>query len=202
MKLIVGLGNPGEKYQNTRHNLGFIALDELLRKLESVEQTFWEEKKDLKSNIKLVSAKSNEPAANSQILLVKPTTFMNNSGFAVSKVLNYYKIDPVEITIIHDDLDLPFGKIRVRMGGAAGGHHGVESIIEQLKTDKFLRVRLGIGSDARIERRDKRNTEDYVLGNISSSERGKAKTMTREAVRMVEQILQHGIDTYMAKYNK
>lgn len=202
MKLIVGLGNPGEKYQNTRHNIGFMALDALLEKFESADKTFWEEKKDLKSNIKLVSAKSNEPAANSQILLVKPTTFMNNSGFAVSKVLNYYKIDPVEITIIHDDLDLPFGKIRVRMGGAAGGHHGVESIIEQLKTDKFLRVRLGIGSDARIARRDKRNTEEYVLGNISSSERGKAKTMTREAVRMVEQILQHGIDTYMAKYNK
>ena len=196
MKVIVGLGNPGEKYEKTRHNLGFMALDTLLSKLESVEKTFWDKKKDLKAEIKQI--KHNDII----LLLVKPATFMNNSGEAVTKVLNYYKIAPTELYVIHDDLDLPFGKIRVRFGGAAGGHHGVESIIEALKTDKFLRIRLGIGSDARTASGDKHDIDDYVLGNISSSERGKVKTMMDETVRIVEKILKHGIDLYMSKYNK
>lgn len=196
MKLVVGLGNPGKKYEKTRHNLGFMVLDALLEKLEPHEKTFWDEKKDLKVQIKKINSNGHS------ILLVKPTTFMNNSGFAVSKVLNYYKIDPAELMVAHDDLDLPFGKIRVRMGGAAGGHHGVESIIEQLKTDRFLRIRLGIGNDTRRAKRDKRDVDEYVLGNIASNERGKAKTMIREAVRTIENIFEHGIDTYMSKYNK
>lgn len=196
MKVIVGLGNPGIKYEKTRHNLGFMALNTLLEKLEPVEKTFWDKKKDLKAEIKQINF------ADMVILLVKPATFMNNSGVAVSKVLNYYKIDPSDLYVIHDDLDLPFGKIRVRFGGAAGGHHGVESIIESLKTDKFLRIRLGIGSDARASSDNKHHIDEYVLGNISSAERGKAKTMVAETVRIVENILKHGIDLYMSKYNK
>lgn len=204
MRLIVGLGNPGEKYKNTRHNIGFMALDAILSKFEPAEKTYWEEKKDLKSNIKFLSTntKSQPPTANRQILLAKPTTFMNNSGFSVAKVLNYYKTPTEDLIVIHDDLDLPFGKIRVRFGGSAGGHHGVESIIEQIKTDKFLRIRLGIGSDARQARLDKRNTEEYVLSNISSNERGKVKSMIREATRAIELILKRGIEVYMSRYNK
>ncbi len=200
MKLIVGLGNLGEKYQNTRHNLGFMVLDSLLEKLEPHDKTFWEEKKDLKAQIKKINSNDHS------ILLVKPTTFMNDSGIAVSKVLNYYKIDPAELMVIHDDLDLPFGKIRVRFGGSGGGHHGVESIIEQLKTDKFLRIRLGIGQSRKNgdERRtmNHEHIERYVLGNISSSERGKARTMIKEAVRTIDLILRHGIDNYISRYNK
>src|SRR4030095_13897014 len=102
------------------------------------------------------------------IMLVKPTTFMNNSGFAVSKILNFYKIKPEEMIVVHDDMDLPFGKIRVRFGGSAAGHHGVESIIEQLGTDKFLRIRLGIGNPRRVDGskskiKSSHNVEDYVL---------------------------------------
>ena len=196
MKVIVGLGNPGEKYEKARHNLGFMALDTLLSKLESVEKTFWDKKKDLKAEIKQIKYKD------IILLLVKPATFMNNSGEAVTKVLNYYKIAPTELYVIHDDLDLPFGKIRVRFGGAAGGHHGVESIIEALKTDKFLRVRLGIGSNERAASGDKHDIDDYVLGNISSAERGKVKTMMSETTKIIENILKHGIDLYMSKYNK
>ncbi len=201
MKLIVGLGNPGEKYEKTRHNLGFVAADQLLEKLERVEKTFWEEEKSLKCQIKQIKFKD------TSLLLAKPTTFMNDSGIAVSKVLNYYKIDPQELIIIHDDLDLPFGKIKVRFGGAAGGHHGVESIIEQLKTDKFLRIRLGIGHprdhiEAHAKSRNHENVDEYVLGNITSGDRGKVKTMIGETIRIVEQLLEHGIDIYMSKFNK
>src|SRR3989344_5375905 len=196
MKVIVGLGNPGEKKKKPRHNLGFIAHDTLLWKLKSVEKTFWDKKKDLKAEIKQIKYKD------IILLLVKPATFMNNSGEAVTKVLNYYKIAPTELYVIHDDLDLPFGKIRVRFGGAAGGHHGVESIIEALNTDKFLRVRLGIGSNERAASGDKHDIDDYVLGNISSAERGKVKTMMSETTKIIENILKHGIDLYMSKYNK
>lgn len=195
MKLIVGLGNPGEKYERTRHNIGFMALDALLSKFEPVDKTFWSENRDLKANLKQLKFKE------STLLLAKPTTFMNNSGFAVSKVLSYYKIDPADMVVIHDDLDLPFGKIRVRFGGGAGGHHGVESIINVLGTDKFLRARLGIGTDLRQAIRDKRRADEYVLDNIASTERGKAKTMIREAVRTIELILKHGIEKYMSRYH-
>ncbi len=207
MKLVVGLGNPGEKYQNTRHNLGFLALDALLEKFEPVEKTFWEEKKDLKSTIKLLSTKSQPPKADSQVILAKPLTFMNNSGFAISRILNYYKIPAEEMVVIHDDLDMPFGRIKVRFGGSAGGHRGVESVINTLGNDRFLRIRLGIGDPRRIpnkqiKSKNYRNVEEYVLANITSAERGKVKTMLKETVRIIELILKHGIDKYMAKYNK
>ena len=199
MKLIVGLGNPGEKYENTRHNLGFMALDEIMRKFEPHEKTFWENDKDMKAEIKQVKLRD------SSILLMKPKTYMNLSGLSVAKVLNYYKIDPQNMIVIYDDLDLPFGRIRVRFGGAAGGHHGVESIIEHLGTDKFLRVRLGIGTNEKNQKPRERNQEHverYVLGKIASNERGKVKTILKETIKAVELILEHGIDTYMSKYNK
>jgi len=204
VKLIVGLGNPGEKYKNTRHNIGFKAVDALLEKFESVEKTFWEEKKDLKSNIKLLSAKSQKLTANSQILLAKPTTFMNNSGFAVSKVINYYKLDPAQMIVIHDDYDLPLGKIRVRFGGASGGHRGVQSIIDVLSTDKFLRVRLGIGRpmDERKGKQKRKDLDRYVLAPFSAKDRNEIKHMTKEAVRTIKLILKNGLEVYMSKYNK
>ena len=203
MKLVVGLGNPGEKYQNTRHNIGFMAVDALLEKFEPVEKTYWEEKKDLKSNIKILSANSQQPTANGQIILAKPTTFMNNSGFAVAKVLNYYKIPTEDLIVIHDDLDMPFGKIRVRFGGASGGHRGVQSIIETIRTDKFLRIRLGIGNPKiRNLKLEIRNLDQYVLAPFTPTEKNKVKHMIKEAGRAIELILKRGIEIYMSKYNK
>ncbi len=197
MKLIVGLGNPGEKYQNTRHNIGFLALDALLEKFEPLDKTFWEGKKDLKSNIKYLRA--------TDLMLTKPSTFMNESGTAISKVLNYYKIDPQNMIVIHDDSDLPFGKIRVRFGGASGGHRGVQSIIDTLNTDKFLRIRLGIGSPTKVQSskfKVQSSLDRYVLAPFSAKERNDIRHMIKETVRTVQLILKHGLESYMSKYNK
>jgi PTH1 family peptidyl-tRNA hydrolase len=204
MKLIAGLGNPGKKYQNTRHNLGFMALDALLADFESAAKTFWEERKDLKSHIKLLKTTNDERRTTRPLLLAKPATFMNNSGFAVSKVLNYYKIEPTELIVIHDDSDLPLGKTRVRFGGAAGGHRGVQSIIDTLKTDKFLRVRLGIGRPTKSheQRATSQNLDRYVLAPFGPGERNKVKHMIKGTVQIIELILTHGLETYMSKHNK
>ncbi len=195
MKIIVGLGNPGEKYEKTRHNLGFMVLDHLLEKFEPLNKTFWDKAPKLKAEVKQIKYKD------TPLLLVKPQTFMNDSGIAVAKILAYYKVEPVDLYVIHDDLDLPYGKIRIRFGGSGGGHHGIESIIEHIG-DKFLRIRLGIGSDSPQKEDNKRKVEDYVLGRISSQEKGKTKTMMHESIKNLELILDHGIDTYMSKYNK
>ncbi len=194
MKVIVGLGNPGEKYEKTRHNLGFMVLDHLLEKYEPASKTFWETDKKLKAQTKQIKK------GDTTLLLVKPQTFMNDSGLAVSKVLSFYKVAPEDMIVIHDELDLPFGKQRIRFGGGAGGHHGVESIIEHIG-DKFLRIRLGIGTDKEHETR-REHTDKYVLGNISSHEKGKTKTMIHEAIKSLDLILEHGIDAYMSRYNK
>ncbi len=204
MKIIVGLGNPGEKYKNTRHNLGFMALDELIKKFEPVEKTFWENNKNLKAEIKKIEFKKSKAGETTPILLAKPTTFMNTSGFAVSKTLNYYKIPPSEMIIIHDDSDLPLGKIRVRFGGASSGHRGVQSVIDVLSTDKFLRIRLGIGrpTDERLGREKRYDLDRYVLAPFSGKDRGEIKHMIRETTKAISVILEKGLDIYMSKYNK
>src|SRR5579872_5016707 len=128
MILIIGLGNPGEKYANTRHNLGFSAVERLLRKFESVRDTGWTENEKLKSLTVRIDWQPKHGEMK-QVLLAKPQTYMNNSGMAVSLLVNYYHIDPSDIWIVHDELDLPMGSMRIRFGGAAAGHHGVESVI-------------------------------------------------------------------------
>lgn len=198
MKLIVGLGNPGQKYQTSRHNAGYIILDHLLQKLESKDKTFWENAPKFKAEVKKVVINDQE------VTLLKPLTFMNNSGEAVQKYAAFFKIVPQDICIIHDDLDMPLGKIRIRFGGGSGGNNGVESIIEKLGTDKFLRIRLGIGRDSTDNTRaDKtRVVSDYVLGNFTSREKGKMNSMIKQAIKDVFLICEHGIDLYMSKYNK
>lgn len=200
MKLIVGLGNPGEQYANSRHNMGFMALDSLLKDFESKTNTSWDHIKQGKVDTKEVIIQHD------RVLLAKPHTFMNNSGVAVSFLLNYYKIDPQDIIVIYDDLDLHLGKMRVRFGGAAGGHKGVESIIEKIGTDKFLRVRLGIGHPHHRgvklkEGKSNLAVEDYVLQNFASNEKSKVRHMLKESARTLNLILKHGMDLYMSKYN-
>lgn len=197
MKLIVGLGNPGEKYEDTRHNIGFMTIDTLLKKYEDLSKTFWDEDGKNKSLTKKITI-AGEP-----VLLVKPTTFMNNSGRAVAHVSNYYKIKPEDIIVIHDDIDIPLGKEKIRFGGGGGGHHGVESIIEMLGTDKFLRVRLGIGSSERTEKPRKNHIyiEDYVLSRFPAQEKGKVKSIIAQTVKNIGLLLEHGVEKYMSKYN-
>lgn len=152
MKLIVGLGNPGEKYSKQRHNVGFMILDQLAKE----ENLSWEDNSKLKS--KMVKLKDT--------VLMKPQTFMNNSGDAVSLVSNFYKISPEDITVIHDDVDLPFGKYKKQFGAGAAGHHGVEDIILKLGTKEFNRDRIGIDrpSNPNIP------VDEYVLMDFSDKE--------------------------------
>lgn len=194
MKLIVGLGNPGTKYENSRHNLGFVTLDHLLKKLEKVNQSFWTEDKKFKALIKETDIDSEK------VILFKPTTFMNDSGKAVQAYASYFKIDLRDIYVVHDELDIPLGKIRIRFGGSGGGHNGVDSIIKHLGTDKFLRIRLGIGHEARQSA--SRESADYVLGTFESHEKGKVSSMVKQAIKDILLIQKHGIDLYMSKYNK
>lgn len=195
MKLLVGLGNPGEKYDNSRHNLGFVTLDHLLQKLEKLKQTFWNEEKKFKAMTKEIQI------GNEKIILFKPTTFMNDSGKAVKAYSSYFKIEPQHIVVVHDELDMPLGKIRVRFGGSGGGHNGVNSIIEHLGTDKFLRIRMGIGKEARRVG-TQNGTSDYVLGTFETHEKGKVNSMVKQAIKDILLINKHGIDLYMSKYNK
>lgn len=194
MKLIVGLGNPGEKYKNSRHNLGFEVLDHLLQKVERKDATSWKEEKKFKALVKEVEV------GGEKVTLFKPTTFMNDSGTAVQLYSSYYKIEAQNICVLHDELDIPLGKIRIRFGGSGGGHNGVNSIIEKLGTDKFLRIRLGIGKESRVQ--TTHDSADYVLGHFEAHEKGKVSSMIKQAIKDILLIEKHGIDLYMSKYNK
>jgi PTH1 family peptidyl-tRNA hydrolase len=154
MILIVGLGNPGKEFQKTRHNLGFMVLDYLKKKWKFE----WEKKEKLKSKIAFFKIEQEE------IILAKPQTFMNNSGKAVKLILEKYKIPPENLLVFHDDLDIPLGKLKFSFKRGAGGHKGIESIINEIKTKNFFRVRLG------IKTAEKKNKKDFVLGKISKEE--------------------------------
>ena len=176
MKLVAGLGNPGEKYIGVRHNLGFEVMDELARKVSSSKyQVVWERNDKLKSEVIKVG----------DLILAKPQTYMNNSGLAVKLLTTYYKILNTDIIVIHDDLDILLGKIKVRSNGAAGGHHGVESIIRTLGTDQFTRVRLGIGNDKRVHS----EAEKFVLDPFLPGERSKVKSTTKQAISILTDML-------------
>lgn len=191
MKLIVGLGNPEDKYAGSRHNLGFEVLDELLRKLNLVD---WVKEDKFKSE--LIKAP--------ELILVKPQTYMNHSGMAVKLLADYFKIPPESIIIIHDDLDLPLGKIKVRMGGAGAGHHGVESIIKELGTDQFIRVRLGIGN-LRTQSGERHgqhfNAEHFVLEPFMHSEHSSVKHMIKQAIKAIEILLGKGLSEAQNQFN-
>lgn len=216
MKIIVGLGNPGEKYDETRHNLGFTVIDQFLRDFQPVEKTKWDENEKLKSHtVQLVW--DGQGQADEKVLLVKPKTYMNNSGLAVSLVKDFYKISPEDIWIIHDELDLPVGTLKIRLGGAAAGHHGVESIIASVGTDKFWRFRLGIGvgnekhssrlmredggQEKVLARRKVHNVEDYVLGRFGTEDRSKVKEIIKHGSKALQVALEKGIDTAQNRYN-
>lgn len=208
MKLIVGLGNPGEKYEKTRHNLGFLALEEFLKDFEPVSKTVWEKNTKFKADIAQIewqrrSAGSGQ-AIMEKVILVKPNTYMNNSGMAVGIISKFYKIDSSDIFIVHDELDLPIGSMKIRLGGSSAGHNGVESVMESLGTDKFWRLRLGIGEEKVIEKMAKhivKNVEDFVLSNFSGKERSKVKNVIKNASSALQEILENGTDGAMNRFN-
>jgi PTH1 family peptidyl-tRNA hydrolase len=149
-KLIVGLGNPGKKYANSKHNVGFMALDHYatIKKIKF--------KSSIKFNADIVEYQN--------VILMKPKTYMNNSGYAVFKLVEYYGIKEENILVIFDDVDLPFAKLRLRYKGGSGGHNGIKSLLSYLSTDEFKRLRVG------IEKSDKVELSDYVLSDFSKVE--------------------------------
>lgn len=198
MKLIIGLGNPGEKYADTRHNLGFMVVDEFARK-HLGPKIIWEEDKKFKAEILKLVQDDKE-----QLLLVKPQTFMNNSGLAVKAVVDYFKVDLEDVIVVYDELDLPLGKIKVRMGGAAAGHHGVESILDTLNADGFIRVRLGIGNEKTRDEEHKgiyRKMDSFVTDQFKSDEKPKVKHILKQAVDALELLLKAGLSVAQNQYN-
>lgn len=165
MKLIVGLGNPGSEYAKTRHNVGFMIIDTL--------GSNW--KLDKKFQAELSETTIN----NQKVLLAKPQTFMNLSGEAVQKIAGFYKIDPADVIVIYDDIDLQFGKLRVRHGGGSGGHNGIKSIFQHLG-DGFIRFRVGVGNETL---KNPIATDKFVLAPFSSEEQGSMPYITQEATK-------------------
>ena len=208
MKIIVGLGNPGSEYQDTRHNIGFMTIDKLAKEL-TPESVSWKE--DTKFNA--MTTKIGE------VVLVKPITFMNSSGVAVSAIMHFYKLTPVDVWVIHDDIDLPIGKIRIRQKGSSAGHRGVESIITELKTDTFTRFRLGIGRGKLFSKGDVDTTDiekgnagksqrgrhqwdiSFVLSRFTQGEAGTLKHLIKNGTEAVRIALSEGIDKAMTRFN-
>lgn len=198
MKLIVGLGNPEDKYAGTRHNLGFDLVTHFASKLLPVKKDHWEMSEKFKAEICRIKE------GDLDLLLVKPQTYMNHSGRAVAKIAQFYKIAPGDILIAYDELDLPLGKIKIRIGGAAAGHHGVESVMESLGTDKFGRLRMGIGSQKSFSGERKEisfSAENYVLNPFSSKDQSAVKKMIKQALKALEVYLDKGLEVAQIQFN-
>ena len=170
---LIGLGNPGKKYSKSRHNIGFLLLENFSKKYNS----------NFLLKDKLKSSCSEFQINDSNFRLFLPNTFMNNSGDAVRAIVDWYKINLAQIFIIVDDKDLPLGKIRFRKKGSSGGHNGLKSIIEKLHTHDFNRIRIGIGSPPSTRTTNNFNTISHVLGNISSEEKS---ILDKVYIRVIE----------------
>ena len=166
MKLIIGLGNPGKKYEKTRHNTGFLVVNKIANNFQFPVSGF---------NSKFNAEISQDAIDNEKVILVKPLTFMNSSGQAVRAVLDYYKIDPRDIIVIHDDLDIPLGEYKISKNKNSGGHKGVQSIIDYLRTKDFTRIRIGIMTENK-----KIPTEKFVLERFSEKEVGIVEGIIKE----------------------
>ena len=186
MKIIFGLGNPGSKYKNNRHNIGYMVVENLA---ESRGIAF---KRSFKTEAYIAGKKDSQR----WVFLVKPRTFMNNSGVCVKKILDKYKVSRAEILIIYDDADLPLGMIRLRAKGRSAGHRGMASIKNELESEEINRLRVGVGNSKEIE------LSDHVLSDFFPSEKETLKKVIQEAVSASWDWVDKGIDFVMKKYNK
>jgi PTH1 family peptidyl-tRNA hydrolase len=202
MKLIVGLGNPGTKYESTRHNVGFMTLEHFLKDMEPVNKSNWDTNEKLKSEIYVMEYTSKDKT-NGKVILARPQTYMNNSGMAVGLVAKYYKVKPEDIWVVYDELDLPLGSMKIRQGGGAAGHHGVESIMATLNTDKFWRFRMGIGQSHNHDELAKHKVkgEDIVLKGFKGGEASKARTMMKRGSKALQAALEKGIESAQNQFN-
>lgn len=174
--LIVGLGNPGKEYDGTRHNVGFTCLDAFVDK--TIDMGQWVDKKDLKCLM------STGQLGETRVLAVKPTTFMNLSGEAVQAVAHFYKIHPDHILVVHDELDIDFGQVRIRKGGSAAGHNGIKSVTRHIGED-YGRVRIGIGP----KQPEQIDSADFVLQKFSKDEQSHIAELTREVNAILTEIV-------------
>ena len=182
MNILVGLGNPGRKYSDTKHNFGFWVLNRFAEKRSLTFQAG-------KGNYLL--------AKKGDLICIKPTSFMNNSGMPVLDVKQFFKVEPEQFLVVHDDIDLPLGTIRFRDGGGTGGHKGIESIIYQAQNEKFNRLRIGIATDD-----DMRPAERYVLSPFRDEQKESVNEMIEKACEGIEYYLSHDIKETMNQFNE
>lgn len=184
MYIIAGLGNPGKKYENTRHNIGFITLDLLA------------ERNDIKINkIKHKALVGEGRISGQKVLLVKPQTYMNLSGQSLQEVMAYYKEEIEHLVVIYDDIDIPIGTVRIRKKGSAGTHNGMRSVVQCLASDQFPRIRIGLGDGRKGE------LKDFVIGGFSKEEKAPLEEAVTRAALAAECIVDKGIDKAMNEYN-
>lgn len=186
MKLVIGLGNPGTEYTQTRHNIGFHVVDKF------AEQQGWKWSEQRNRAILATGTLGLE-----KVILVKPITFMNKSGESVGELMRWYRVQPEDILVICDDLDLPVGKLRLRSSGSAGGHNGVDNIIHHLHTNQFPRLRIGIGRPTH----NRMDTIHYVLGIPPLDERILIEQAEEQAVKVLPQIISRGVALMMNVVN-
>ncbi|MFC7322315.1 aminoacyl-tRNA hydrolase [Halobacillus campisalis] len=185
MKCIVGLGNPGKKYEKTRHNVGFMIIDELAK------QNHWTVSQEKFKGLFTIEHVNGE-----KILLLKPQTYMNLSGDSLRMFMDYYDIDEEDVLVIYDDLDLPPGKIRLRQKGGHGGHNGIRSIIDQLGTKDFKRLRVGVGR-ASVPM----SVVDYVLGTFDKDQQGPVSEAVTQSVKACESWMERPFNEVMNEFN-
>ena len=185
--LIVGLGNPGREYENTRHNAGFAAADALAEQFN----LNWSKKK-------FDAVYGDCEIANTRVIVAKPQTYMNLSGKAVSALAAFYKIPLDKIIVLFDDVSLDVGKIRIRRKGSSGGQKGMNNIIDAMGSQDIMRVKIGVGAKPHPDY----DMKDWVLGRIPKEQASDFKTATQNAAKAVEEIIANGIDSAMNKYSK
>ena len=186
-KLVIGLGNPGEEYKNHRHNIGFIIIDKLAQNLSLKFDN--NKKKSLFTRAKL---------NNIDFILLKPQTFMNLSGESAIYISKFFNVQPEDIIVVYDDMDIPFGTFKIKKGGSSGGHNGIKSLIAHLQTEDFIRVRVGIGRPSFGKK-----VNDYVLSSFSKSERENIDNdLGEDIIEAIKTILFESYTIAQNKYNK
>ncbi len=185
MKLVAGLGNPGKEYASTKHNLGFLAIDEIARRA-GIDLT--------KKKFRGVYGEGF--LSGEKLILLKPETYMNRSGESVSEAAVFYNISPTDIIIIHDEMDLPAGTLRVKAGGGSAGHNGIRSIIDRIGSPEFIRIRIGIGKPG-----GKSKGAAHVLSRFGSGEEDAVKASVERAADAVLELIENGLERTMNKFN-
>ncbi|NNB90054.1 aminoacyl-tRNA hydrolase [Corallococcus exiguus] len=189
MKLICGLGNPGREYERHRHNVGFMVVDALLSRARA----------ELTQD-KFQARVGQGSLGGERILFVEPQTYMNLSGRSVAEAARFYKVEVQDVLVVHDELDLPFGRLQLKAGGGAGGHNGLKSMVQCLGEDAFIRVRVGIGKPEGPNAKER--VAGYVLSNFDDGERRQLEELVGKAADMAESWVRDGLSTAMNRHNR